>query len=130
MEGRTDEVDPLCDLVPFDFVLIEDLMEAASDLSVLELGFPASPALEDLGLSDFPPGIFERIDMRREREDSFVSDLEKEGSDSRPGPDPFPSEPLALEGVLPISTSYPLKYSIPKKLRNPFSRGAKDIGKG
>ena len=35
---------------------------------------------EDRGLSDFDaPGIFERMEPRNEREDSFVSDLLKEG---------------------------------------------------
>jgi hypothetical protein len=41
--------------------------------------------MESLGLSVFEPGIFDRSDLK-DREDSFVSDLLKEGSDERVGP--------------------------------------------
>jgi hypothetical protein len=80
-----------------------DLTEAASDLSFKPVAEPLlfRVGFEDLGLSDF-----NREDSARlsDRDDSFVSDLLNEGSDSKAGPSPFPSAPRFLEGVLPIST--------------------------
>ena len=63
-----------------DLALVADLIDAASDLSVSPV--TVSIWLSDvLGLSVFVlPGIFERIDPRSERIDSFVSDLLKDGS--------------------------------------------------
>ena len=63
-----------------DLALVEDLIDAASDLSVP----PETVSIWDndvLGLSVFMlPGILDRIDPRSERADSFVSDLLKDGS--------------------------------------------------
>jgi hypothetical protein len=80
---------------------MEDLMDAASDLSPLEV-VAVSPVVEDLGLS-FVPGIFARKDARIEREDSLVSDLPAAAKVMPPAPFPFLSELFCLEGVLPIS---------------------------
>lgn len=66
--------------------LLEDLMEPASDrsfwLSVLERA-----VVEPRGLSVLrAPGIFERMDPRKERRDSLVSDFEKDGYDCNESP--------------------------------------------
>jgi hypothetical protein len=70
-------------LVAREPTLAEDLTEPASDLSPAVMSTRANALLEAFGLSDlsfFPlPGIFERMDPRNDRLDSFVSDLEKEG---------------------------------------------------
>lgn len=68
-----------------DFVEPTSAFSAESDMSAKEL----------LGLScTLEPGIFERIEPRKDLEESFVSDLEKDGSDSSPGPPLSPSFPL------------------------------------
>lgn len=62
-------------------LLVDDFMEAASDLS------PSTKFEEDdLGLSRDLDGIFDLIELRRDRVESFVSDLEKEGYESSDGP--------------------------------------------
>jgi hypothetical protein len=85
---------------------MDDLIDAASDLSpkaVFDPLFPDKPAEEDRGLSDLaPPGILFRSASRRDLEDSFVSEREKEGKDSKAGP--LLSALFGLEGWLPIST--------------------------
>lgn len=62
-----------------------DLIEATSDLSP---GVPSSPfrapteargLSTDFSLSDFEPGIFERIDPRKDRDEPCVSDLLNDG---------------------------------------------------
>lgn len=62
---------------------VADLDDAASDLS----SFPELVSIIESdvrGLSVFPlPGIFERMEPRKERVDSFVSDLLKDGYDWR-----------------------------------------------
>ena len=70
---------------PPDLVLVADFVEAASDLSTLG---PASMFDRDvLGLSVFPlPGILDRIEPRKDRKDSLVSDLLKDGYDCSPSP--------------------------------------------
>lgn len=69
-----------------DFVLVADLMEVVSDLSIP----PTAVSIFDndvLGLSIFPlPGIFDRITPRSDRDDSFVSDLLNDGYDCRLSP--------------------------------------------
>lgn len=68
------------DLEPLDLTLAADLVEAASDRS-----FPPLVSMLDsdaLGLSDFSDFELDRIldpMDRKEREDSFVSDLLKDG---------------------------------------------------
>ena len=58
---------------------LPDLTEATSDLSAEASPFPLEMMVEFRGLSVFPvPGILDRRD-RKEREDSLVSDLLKEG---------------------------------------------------
>ena len=65
-----DGVFVVCDA--FGLPLVSALPSAALLLSSCEK--------EDRGLSDLDaPGIFERMEPRNEREDSFVSDLLKEG---------------------------------------------------
>ena len=64
--------------VPPDLALDPDFTDAlVSDLSKVPLG-TSDCENEFLGLSDFWPGIFDR-NPRKEREDSLVSDLLKEG---------------------------------------------------
>ena len=80
MDGRTEDVDPLCDRNPLDFALIEDLIEAASVLSTFSPLLPGRPDVEDRGLSVLPaPGILERRDDRRDLEESLVSERLMEG---------------------------------------------------
>jgi hypothetical protein len=83
-----------------DLTLIDDLIDAASDLSPTpedEPLLPDNPADDDLGLSALlAPGILFRMAKRSDREDSFVSERENEGSDSIPGP--LPSAFLGLDG--------------------------------
>ena len=62
-----------------DLPLAADLVDAASDLSTPPL-LVSRFCREVLGLSDFPlPGILDRIEPRKERDDSLVSDLLKDG---------------------------------------------------
>jgi hypothetical protein len=95
-----DEVDPRCDFAPFDLALIDDLMDAASDLSpcpLLEPLLDAKPTDDERGLSALlAPGILFRMAKRSDREDSFVSERENDGSDSNPGP--LPSAFLGFDG--------------------------------
>jgi len=91
-------------LRPLDLPLAEDLTEAASDLSPR-----FSSVVDPLGLSvDFCPGIFDLIAVRKERDDSFVSDLLNDGYESREGPSPVGvSRPprfasLSFDGWLPM----------------------------
>jgi len=65
----------------FERLLFPDLTDATSDLSTSDSPFE----VEFLGLSVFEPGIFDRSDLN-DREDSFVSDLLKEGREERVGP--------------------------------------------
>jgi hypothetical protein len=78
-----DEDDPRRDRWPADLALTADLVDAASDLSIpplLGLVSMLSPEVEFLGLSVFPlPGILDLMELRKDREDSFVSDLLNEG---------------------------------------------------
>ena len=78
-----DEDDPRRDRWLADLALTADLVDAASDLSIPPLLEPVSmlsPEVEFLGLSVFPlPGILDLIELRKDREDSFVSDLLNEG---------------------------------------------------
>lgn len=71
---------------PLDLALVADLVDAASERS---LPTEVSMLVIDArGLSDFSldePGILDLID-RKEREDSLVSDLLKEGYDCKPSP--------------------------------------------
>jgi hypothetical protein len=60
-------------------VLIDDLIEATSDLSGAAPLNSGKPALDDRGLSLPVFGIFERIADRIDREDSFVSVRLNEG---------------------------------------------------
>lgn len=66
------------DLDPADLALAADFVDAASERS-----FPTEVSMLDndaRGLSDFdPPGIFDLMVPRNEREDSLVSDLVKDG---------------------------------------------------
>lgn len=81
--------------LPFlPFELAEDLFDSARSR------FPPSFAeIEFLGLSDLAPGIFDRS-PRKEREDSLVSDLPKEGYDWSPSPPDLSSDvDEALLGV-------------------------------
>jgi hypothetical protein len=88
--------------------LLPDRTEAASAvLSVDEVSTLASTA-EFLGLSVLAllPGILDRRD-RKDRDDSLVSDLLKDGYDCRggspaPEPDPFGGELPSLECWLPM----------------------------
>ena len=58
---------------------LPDLTDATSDLSADASPFPLDMMVEFRGLSVFPvPGILDRSD-RKDREDSLVSDLLKEG---------------------------------------------------
>jgi hypothetical protein len=64
-----------------DLPLAVDFIDPASDLSIAPSTLP-SAAPDALGLSVFAlPGIFERM-PRKDLDDSFVSDLLKEGYDS------------------------------------------------
>lgn len=75
------------------FPLFPDFTEATSDLS----GISPFKIVEFRGLSVFPePGILDRRD-RKDREDSFVSDLLKEGYDCKPSGPPRSPAPLALD---------------------------------
>ena len=79
-----------------DLPLLPDLTDAASACSAPS---PFASIAEPLGLSVLPePGILERRE-RKERDESLVSDLLKEGYDCKP-PSPFPT---ALEGAAPAS---------------------------
>lgn len=61
------------------------------------LSSPFDRTVEFLGLSVLPlPGILDRRE-RKDRDDSFVSDRLKEGSDCRPGSPPAETEPLGVE---------------------------------
>jgi hypothetical protein len=87
------EPETLLDFAAPDFALVEDLTDAASDLSapaIPTLGAPESAEDDALGLSvlsDFPlPGIFD-LSERIDRVDSLVSDLPNEGYESKPSPD-------------------------------------------
>ena len=69
-----------------DLLLPVDLVEAASDLSTPPL-LVSKLDNEFLGLSDLPlPGILERKEPRKDRVDSLVSDLLKDGYDWSPSP--------------------------------------------
>lgn len=78
--------------------LLPDRTEAASPVSPLA-------TMEFLGLSVLPlPGILDR-NPRKDRVESLVSDLLKEGYDWRASPEPAPfleEEPPSLEVWLPI----------------------------
>lgn len=68
-------------------VLVEDWMETASDESTGAVSLPEGrSATEPRGLSDETlPGILDLMELRREREDSLVSEREKEGYFWKPG---------------------------------------------
>lgn len=77
-----EELDPRCERAPFDFALIADRTDAASDLSIAVVLAGVSdgrPALELRGLSVLIAGSFDLREFRRERVESFVSALLKEG---------------------------------------------------
>jgi hypothetical protein len=81
-EGKVGAEDTRPPLDALDFALVADFIEVESDLSRPPLPpVPGSMFDKDaLGLSVFPlPGILDRIEPRRERDDSFVSDLLKDG---------------------------------------------------
>jgi hypothetical protein len=106
--GRTEEVEARCTLVPLDFVLMEDLTDAASDLS-RAAPLSGRPTLDDLGLS-LVFGIFDLMADLMDRDDSLVSDRLKEGYEAKPGslelPEPLPpASPLLLsfDGWFPIA---------------------------
>ena len=88
-------------LDPLDFALVADLVDATSDRSTPPL-LVSRLERDPLGLSNFPvPGILDRIDPRKEREDSLVSDLLKDGYDCRPSAvDRSSAVEDALVGVL------------------------------
>ena len=72
---------------------------------------PSFAEIEFLGLSDLVPGIFD-LSPLKERDDSLVSDLPKDGYDCRPSPDlsidvdeAFLGVPVPFEGCWPIVTS-------------------------
>jgi len=62
-----------------DLVLIEDLTDAASDLSGTDVLASEMAAVEDLGLSLPVFGILDLIAERIDLDDSFVSERLKEG---------------------------------------------------
>ena len=71
----------------FDRPLVADLTLCASARSSADTS--PKPDVDPRGLSaDLPPGIFVRSEFLNERIDSFVSDLLKEGYESRLGPGP------------------------------------------
>lgn len=80
--------------------LFVDFIEPASDLS-LALSVLESAVVEPRGLSVLgrAPGIFERMEPRKERMDSLVSDFEKDGYDCSGSPEPA----LPLECVWPMA---------------------------
>lgn len=106
--GRLDEEEPRCARTPLDWVLIADLMEAASDLStaVVEvLAVSGRPTVEPRGLSlPFPrEGILDLMTDRFEREESLVSERLNDGYEAKPGSlalSPPPASPafLSLDG--------------------------------
>ena len=76
--------DDLPDLEWVDLLLPVDLVEAASDLSTPPL-LVSKLDNEFRGLSDLPlPGILDRKEPRKDRVDSLVSDLLKDGYDWSP----------------------------------------------
>lgn len=77
--GRFEELDPRCARTPLDLVLIEDLTDAASDLSGTDVLASEMAAVEDLGLSLPVFGILDLIAERIDLDDSFVSERLKEG---------------------------------------------------
>ena len=68
--------------------LLADLIEPASDLSPW-LSVWERAVVEPRGLSVLrAPGILERMEPRKERRDSLVSDFEKDGYDCSESPEP------------------------------------------
>lgn len=84
--------------------LLPDRTEAASAI-LLSLESPFGWSVEFLGLSVFePPGILDRSALK-DREESLVSDLLKDGYDCRlpsPEAEPLGEEPPSLEAELPM----------------------------
>jgi len=96
-----------------DFVLVADLMDVVSDLSI-----PPPPVSifdrDVLGLSVFPlPGIFDRIAPRRDRDDSFVSDLLKDGYDCKPSPTVRSEARAEASRVVPLEASFSFEGCCP-----------------
>ena len=83
-------------------VLVPDWIDTASDESMGAPSFPVTRSAEEvLGLSDDTlPGILLLMELRNERDDSFVSERENEGYFWKPGSPPSP-----LEGWLPMVDS-------------------------
>ena len=62
--------------------------DCGSDLSLSLAAAPERSEVEFRGLSDFEaPAILDRIEPRKDRADSLVSDLLNEGYESSEGPD-------------------------------------------
>lgn len=99
---RAEDVDARCCRTPFDFVLIDDLMLAASDLSGVA-DVSGRPTTDALGLS-LPAGIFDLMAERIDRVDSFVSERLNEGGEAKPGS-------LELPASLPF-LSFELEFPI------------------
>ena len=105
--GPAEDPENLRAFVPLNLALVVDLIDVASDLSADAEFPPAGPVEEALGLSDLSfPGIFERIEFRMDRDESFVSERLNEGYCSKPGSldDVLAPSPLFLsfEGWLPM----------------------------
>ena len=81
--GWDDSVEVRCAFEEADIALVEDLIDALSDLSTAPLLASAPTGalnVEFLGFSDFAlPGIFDRNEFLMDREDSLVSDLLNDG---------------------------------------------------
>lgn len=108
-----------------DFPLLPDLTEAASDFSGAS---PFEMRAEFLGLSVFPaPGIFDFKAPRKDRDDSFVSDLLNEGYDCSPSPALLAPDDLGslspLEGWLPMSSRKSERQGTLSALKKEKARG-------